>query len=346
MKIAVLGDTHFGVRADSEHFHAHMKKFYSEVFFPYLEENCIDKVLQVGDLFDNKKQINLKSLTLAKEYFFDILDEKDIILHTFVGNHDSFHRNTIKINTQESLLYGYKKIRAYSTPTSFSFEDIPVLFLPWICQENYDDCMKAIDAATPDTIVFGHLELAGFEMHRGTIMNKGMDGNIFKKFRHVYSGHYHHRSSNGNITYLGTPYEMTWADYDDQKGFHVFDTDTLEMTFIPNPFHMFHVISYKDDTHIDYDELQGGVIKLVVEEKNNQTRFEQVVHKIEEQNPYKFNIIEQKTVLNMEEDDGIVDAESTLGILRRVIDTSDVTVDKKELEEFLTGLYTEALYVG
>lgn len=346
MKIAVLGDTHFGVRADSGYFHDHMKKFYSEVFFPYIEENCIDKVLQVGDLFDNKKQINLKSLTLAKEYFFDILLERGMTLHTFVGNHDSFHRNTIKINTQESLLYGYENIRVYSKPSTIMLEDVPVLLLPWICQDNYDDCMKTIDAATPDTIVFGHLELAGFEMHRGSVINKGMDSNIFSKFRHVYSGHYHHRSSRGNITYLGTPYEMTWADYDDQKGFHVFDTDTLEMTFIPNPFHMFHVISYTDDTHIDYDELQGAIIKLVVESKENETRFEQVVHKIEEQNPCKFNIIDQKTVLNMEDEDDTVDGESTLRILQRVIETSDVTVDKKDLEEFLTKLYTEALYAG
>lgn len=348
MKIAVLGDTHFGVRNDSEHFHAHMKKFYSEVFFPYLEEKCIDKVLQVGDLFDNKKQINLKSLTLAKEYFFDVLHDKDIELFTFVGNHDSFHRNSIKINTQESLLYGYRKIRAFSSPTQWSLEDLPVLILPWICHENYDECMKMIDAADPNGVVFGHLELAGFEMHRGSIINKGMDSNIFSKFRAVYSGHYHHRSSRGNITYLGTPYEMTWADYEDQKGFHVFDTDTLEMTFIPNPFHMFHIITYDDskDMGIDFESLEGAAIKLVVERKDNETAFEQFVHKIEEQNPFKFNIIEQKTVLNMDDEDEMVDAESTLGILRKVINSSEVTVDKTELDEYLTGLYTEALYMG
>jgi hypothetical protein len=185
-------------------------------------------------------------------------------------------------------------------------------------------------------------------MHRGSVMNKGMDSNIFSKFRAVYSGHYHHRSSRGNITYLGTPYEMTWADYEDQKGFHVFDTDTLEMTFIPNPFHMFHIITYDDskDMDIDIEALAGTVIKLVVERKDNETNFEQFVHKIEEQNPFKFNIIEQKTVLNMDEEDEMVDAESTLGILRKVINSSDVTVDKTELDEYLTGLYTEALYMG
>jgi DNA repair exonuclease SbcCD nuclease subunit len=325
-----------------------MKRFYSEVFFPYLEEHNIDKVLQVGDLFDNKKQINLKSLTLAKEYFFDVMDERDITLFTFVGNHDSFHKNSIKINTQESLLYGYNKIRTFSKPTSWAFEDLPVLILPWICDENYDQCMKMIDAADPKCVVFGHLELAGFEMHRGSIVNKGMDSNIFSKFHAVYSGHYHHRSSKGNITYLGTPYEMTWADYEDQKGFHVFDTDTLEMTFIPNPYHMFHIITYDDSKNmdIDFEELSGTVIKLVVERKDNETNFEQFVHKIEEQNPFKFNIIEQKTVLNMEEEDDVTDAESTLAILRKVINNSDVTVDKSELNEYLTGLYTEALYMG
>jgi DNA repair exonuclease SbcCD nuclease subunit len=325
-----------------------MKMFYSEIFFPYLEENCIDKVLQVGDLFDDKKQINLKSLTLAKEYFFDILDEKDISLFTFVGNHDSFHRNTIKINAQESLLYGYENIKTFSSPTLWGVEDLPILILPWICQDNHDECMKMINDAEPNSIVFGHLELAGFEMHRGSVMKKGMDSNIFSKFRAVYSGHYHHRSSKGNITYLGTPYEMTWADYEDQKGFHVFDTDTLEMTFIPNPYHMFHIITYDDikDMDIDFGDLAGTVIKLVVERKDNETKYEQFIHNIEEQNPFKFNIIEQKTVLNMEEEDDVTDAESTLAILRKVINNSDVTVDKLELDEYLTGLYTEALYVG
>jgi hypothetical protein len=141
---------------------------------------------------------------------------------------------------------------------------------------------------------------------------------------------------------------MTWADYEDQKGFHVFDTDTLEMTFVPNPYHMFHIITYDDSKNmdIDFEELAGTVIKLVVERKDNETNFEQFVHKIEEQNPFKFNIIEQKTVLNMEEEDDVTDAESTLAILRKVINNSDVTVDKSELDEYLTGLYTEALYMG
>jgi hypothetical protein len=120
------------------------------------------------------------------------------------------------------------------------------------------------------------------------------------------------------------------------------------MTFIPNPFHMFHIITYDDskDMDIDFGLFEGAAIKLIVERRENDTKYEQFVHKIEEQNPFKFNIIEQKTVLNMDEEEEMLDAESTLGILRKVINSSDVTVDKVELDEYLTGLYTEALYMG
>jgi DNA repair exonuclease SbcCD nuclease subunit len=51
----------------------------------------------------------------------------------------------------------------------------------------------------------------------------------FLKFELVMSGHFHTKSQKGNITYLGNTYQMYWNDYADQRGFHIFDTDTLKL---------------------------------------------------------------------------------------------------------------------
>ena len=69
MKICLLGDTHFGMRGDSLEFHKYIKKFYDNIFFPYLIENKIDTVFQLGDLFDRRKFINFNSLYLCRKYF-------------------------------------------------------------------------------------------------------------------------------------------------------------------------------------------------------------------------------------------------------------------------------------
>ena len=61
----------------------------------------------------------------------------------------------------------------------------------------------------------GHLELNGFVATAGHVMDHGMDMDPFKKFKKVYSGHYHTRSNVGNIYYLGNPYEMFWNDCQD-----------------------------------------------------------------------------------------------------------------------------------
>lgn len=64
--IALLGDTHFGMRNDSLDFHHLYEKFYTNVFFPKLKENGIKTIVQVGDLFDRRKYINFNTLALCR----------------------------------------------------------------------------------------------------------------------------------------------------------------------------------------------------------------------------------------------------------------------------------------
>ena len=166
-------------------------------------------------------------------------------------------------------------------------------------------------------------------------------------------GHFHHKSSRGNIHYLGTPYEMSWSDYNDPRGFHIFDTETRELTFIRNPYTMFQKWFY-DDTEwpnfswIDgfaFNEAKGCIVKVVVKNKTNPYWFDMYIDRLEKAGAIDIQVVEDHLNLNLEDDGDIVDeAEDTLTILRKVVDGIDTSVPKKELDFFLTTLYSEALH--
>ena len=207
MRIAILGDTHFGMRNDSAVFNELARKFYTDVFFPYIDGR-VGAVIQLGDLFDRRKYVNFNTLATAKEYFFAPLAMNCISLYVLIGNHDIFYRNTLRVNSPQLLLSDYMNIKIIDKPSVVNFGDMNIDIIPWICEENEKE-VAAFIAESKNSILFGHLELAGFEMDRGNFCHEGMDVGLFAKYEQVVSGHFHHRSSRGNILYTGVPYQMT-----------------------------------------------------------------------------------------------------------------------------------------
>jgi DNA repair exonuclease SbcCD nuclease subunit len=282
VKIAILGDTHFGARNDSLIFHAFFQKFYIS-FFKYLEKNNIDTIIQLGDLWDRRKYVNFQTLSESRKYFFDELRKRNLKMITILGNHDVAYKNTLEINSSTLLLQEYTNISIISSPMTIDIDGTLISMIPWICADNYLDSMNEMNN-TKAEICMGHLEIVGFEMYRGHECHEGLSLDTFKRFDTVFSGHYHHRSTKGNVTYLGTPYELTWQDYDDQKGFHIFDLDTRELEFIPNPYIMFTRLEYddKEKEPIDLDtlDLAHMYIKLVVVNKTDYYKFDQFINNL------------------------------------------------------------------
>ena len=229
MKVAIITDTHYGARKGSKHLHDYFEKFYDDVFFPTLEKEGITTVIHMGDAFDSRKSIDYQSLEWAKRVVFDRLKKYDV--HMIVGNHDCYYKNTNNVNSPGLLLQTYKNIKTYNKIEEVVIDNLKVLFIPWINAENYQNSVNAIKVS--DSIcAMGHLELNGFRAHRGHVMEEGMACDVFEKFDKVFSGHYHTRSDNGRIFYLGNPYEMFWNDVNDTRGFHIFNTDTLTHTSV------------------------------------------------------------------------------------------------------------------
>jgi DNA repair exonuclease SbcCD nuclease subunit len=352
MKIALVTDTHWGVRNDNSAFHRYFDKFYSEVFFPYLRENGINDIIHLGDIVDRRKYINfISARALRKQFIEPALAEFN--LHVIIGNHDTYYKNTNSVNAMEELFWmnTYHNFCWYESAEEVSFGDCKILFVPWICADNHKSTMELIDS-TEATIAFGHLELAGFAMYRGHQAMDGENPNVFEKFDLVASGHYHTRSNQGNIHYLGAPCEYTWSDFNDPRGFHIFDTETRELTFVQNPITMFKKIFYDDDDltleeimDFDTSAYKDTIVKVVVKSKNNPYWFDMFIDKLETSGTVDLQVVEDHMNLNLEDEQDIVDeAEDTLTILKKYVSNLDIKgVNPTKLQATIAELYDEAL---
>lgn len=350
MKIAIVTDTHWGVRNDSPAFADFFNKFYSNVFFPYLDEHNIKTVFHLGDIVERRKYINFTSSNRMHQDFIVPLAVRGIESYLVVGNHDTYYKNTNEINALDQL-YGGRPVgnmTIVEDPTEFEFDGCKIVLMPWMCQDNMQRAIDLI-SNTRAEILMGHLELAGFEMYKGNVIDHGMDSSIFSKFDVVCSGHYHHKSSRGNIHYLGCPYEITWSDYGDPKGFHIFDTETRELTFIQNPYNMFNKVHYDDSSGMavgdipDFEHLKDTYVKVIVHSKTNPYMFDLFIDKLEKADPMNIHVVDDNLYLNLEDDEDIVnEAEDTLSILRKFVDNVEMQADKTQVEKFLSDLYAEA----
>ncbi len=348
MKIALLTDTHFGARNDNLNFNDYFYDFYEGVFFPYLQQNNIKHCIHLGDLMDRRKYVSYRILKDFRERFIQPFLHLEIDLHILVGNHDIYFRNTNDVNSLQELLgANYKNIHIYPEAQDVDFGGFPILMMPWINPQNEIYSFGMMDETKADTMV-SHLEVVGFEMHGGHFSESGFDKSQFKKFDTIFSGHYHKKSDDGQIYYLGTPYQMTWSDYNCPKGFHVFDTETRELTRIVNPQKIFEKIYYDDtqenyDTH-DVNQYKNKYIKLVVVNKNDLYKFDKFTDKLFKADCHEVKIIEDFTDLdaNTVSDDIVENSQDTMTLLGKYIDDLDINLDKTKLKTDISKLYHEA----
>lgn len=353
MKIVFLSDTHFGCRGDSHHFHQFFENFYNDIFFPYLINNDIKLVIQFGDIFDRRKYSNHVTLSESKRYFFSKFEEYDIKLVTLIGNHDLYFRESLSVSSSELFLAQFKNIEVINKPTKLH-TDIEIDIIPWICKENEKECIKFIkESSSP--LCIGHFEISGFKMYAGGISSQeGLSQKLFSNYERVLSGHYHHRSSKGNIEYIGTPYEMTWQDFGDQKGFHIFDCSTREMEFIGNPYSMFIKIEYDDSGNNEtlesgylnqefLEQFKTKYVKIQVKNKTNPYLFDLFLDQVYAQNPINVSIVED--ILDIDIEELVDESDDTLTITYKWIDALEISkeLDKTKLKYMMSSLFNESM---
>lgn len=341
MKVCVITDTHWSARKSSRLFQDYFEQFYNNVFFPTLEQYGIDTIIHMGDAFDSRKSIDFVGLDWTRKVVLEPLSKYKV--HLITGNHDVYFKNSNKVNSPELLLKDYGNITTYSEPTEVNIGGLNILLLPWINSENQDKSFKLIKN-TKAKVVMGHLELQGFRVNKNLVMEEhGLEANLFSNFKKVFSGHYHTRSDNGTVFYLGNPYEIYWNDVNDPRGFTIFDTETLEHFHIDNPYRMFYNIYYEDTPYQTFDvrEYENKIVRVIVRKKSDIKQFERFIDKL-----YNANIAELKVVENfaieISEDFEAFESEDTISVLNRYIEEAEVNLDKSILQKMLGEIYQEA----
>lgn len=287
MKVALLNDVHFGCRNNSDVFHKeHVFKFFENVFFKYLKKhNDIKNVFILGDFVDNRKTINIQTMRWINDCFFEPCQRLNLKLHALVGNHDCYYREENHVNVYRELWED--KFETIVDNSAVSWNNIDVI--PWINTNNLFAIADFIEKSK-NKYAFGHFNISGAVMFKNVISSSGLPLSVFSKYRKVLSGHFHEKSTIGNVEYLGNQYDTNWAEYcpdGKYKGFHVFDTEIGELEFIKNPDKCHVRIIYDDIDQTpnpdDYD-VKSRIVKVIIKNKKSPGYFQRFIEKLEKQN--------------------------------------------------------------
>ncbi len=347
MKIAILNDTHCGIRNSSEIFLDNAALFYDNIFFPECLKRGIKQIVHLGDYYDHRKYVNFKALNHNRKHFLNKIREYGMHMDIIPGNHDTYFKNTNELNSLKECLGHYmNEVNIIMEPKVMEYGSLKMALLPWINQGNYEKSMNFVKECKADWLG-AHLELQGFDVIKGHLSHHGMDSKLFEKFELVLTGHYHTASKKDNIWYLGSQMEFFWNDAHDPKYFHVVDTETREIEKVQNTYTIFKKIRY-NDAEIDYNnynvkEYKDHFVKVIIINKSDGFVFDQFIDRLQNQ-----NILELKIAENFSEfigenvNDDNLRVEDTAQLVNDYIDGVDTDLDKEKIKVQMRDLYTEA----
>ena len=340
-KIAILGDTHFGARSSNKNTEHWQRLFYENVFWPKIESEGIQTIIQTGDYFDNRKSIDLQTLAFQQEVFVDRAADLGVCVLGLVGNHDIPLRHSLAMSSPVQLLNQHDHVCFSDSIDEYEFDDRKITVMPWICKENFEESRDRIQQG--GDILIGHFEIEGFIMHPGAISKEGINMSDFKGWNRVLSGHYHSQSQNANIQYVGTPYQMTWNDHTTKHGFWILDTTDDSMTFVENPFRYFYRLNWKDGCDFPEGLLEKAYVKINVQKKTDFEAFEKFVDRINHQQPFDVKIIESFEEFTSENVSDLITVQTTEELIEEYISDVATETSKETVTKTMLSIYQSAL---
>ena len=356
MKLAIINDTHAGVSNGADIFLDNAEEFFSEQFFPYLLEHKITKILHLGDYFDSRRSINVKALERSTHMFLDKLVEYDITMDIILGNHDVYYKSTNSVSATHHILGNHPNVNVIDTPTINEYDGLKIALVPWINPENYESSIEFIENAHKETdIMMGHFEIGGFSMMKNGMkasIDHGLSTELFNNYKMVLSGHFHTKSIQGNIHYLGSQLEFTWADCNDDKYFYIMDTASpYQLEQIQNKNILYVKLFYDDSDAKEVSDIfptgltiKDKFVKIIVNHKSNLKLYEKYIDFISLQSPFSYKIVDSFEMYNSENvaDDDNISVKNTIEILDSYVGDIDTPLDKGIICSRIKTLYNEA----
>jgi hypothetical protein len=215
-KAAVFTDIHFGLKSNSTLHNEDCLAFVKWATQKAREEGC-DTCLFLGDWHNNRASINILTLQYSLQAL-EHLNENFPNTYFIPGNHDLYYRDKRDVQSVEWAKH-LSNIHICNDWTTLG----DVTIAPWLVADDHKKLKKL-----KGKYLFGHFELPGYLMNAMVAMpdHGEICGDDMQGFEHVYSGHFHKRQTQRNVTYLGNCFPHNYADAgDDDRGLMVLEWD-------------------------------------------------------------------------------------------------------------------------
>lgn len=228
----MMTDIHFGCSKNSDIFLNGAVGFIEKQFIPHCIDNGIEHIIIAGDVFDNRTMLNVNTINIAKKVMKKIAKKFPVTI--LAGNHDLYFTNTHEVHSLE-IFAEIKNITIVdSVIKETMFGDKKFVLVPWVIdKESFVEEMS-----NGGDVLVGHLDITGFKMNNSAVSEHGHDVNVFTKFKKVFSGHFHSMNTkfigDTEVVYIGSVHQTNRGDVGDNRGFIVFDTETMSYDFVVN----------------------------------------------------------------------------------------------------------------
>jgi DNA repair exonuclease SbcCD nuclease subunit len=342
--ICIISDTHFGFENNSEQVLESSLKFFYDVLIPFLNKNKINNIFILGDIFDSRVSVNTK----IQNEIYKLFDENlnNFNLYILIGNHDIYYNSTTEIHSLK-FLKKFKNVTLIETPQIIKINNKEILMVPWIIN---NDTISNIVLENNAEILMGHFDIKGFNLNKFSISKHGINPDLFvNKFKIIFSGHFHTRSirkiGNSEFIYIGTPYQLTRADMDEERGFLIYNLKSEKYKFFsndvstkftsleyPNSFSKKIIFNNRVDLTITYDK-----------NSYKPNEYNKYINEIEKYKPIKITpIYVDTTNLNSNLDITKCNISSISDLFKEYVNSMNISeYEKEEIIKILIDVYNK-----
>lgn len=172
-------------------------------------------IVNGGDTFNTRGLIKTSCFDVLQRHYRDWSSKgfNQIIL---VGNHDQEDREG-----EVHPMRVFDEI-AWVVDSPKFFPGLDLMAFPYMSKDKIEDAIKD---APKGSYAVAHWGIKGAMRNGGNMDEDGVPAEWLKKFKKVFCGHYHYRSSFANVQYIGSPMQQNFGEMGQDKGVLVFDGD-------------------------------------------------------------------------------------------------------------------------
>ena len=203
------------------------------------------RIVISGDIVHSKNQISNELIAFVSSWIRELEKYGSII--AISGNHDLVVDNKSRVDTLTAIFTAAKFENAVHLDSYLGFDSGIIVEgnVTWALYSIFTDFKRPnIEQARedyPNNIVIGlyHGTVVGATLNNGTVMDSGIDGDIFEGCDFVMAGDIHKRQvikrGDCEIVYPGSLIQQTFGETITQHGFAVWDLEKKEYKFVDLP---------------------------------------------------------------------------------------------------------------